>query len=227
MAIEYFTDLARGDLGESICMTPHIAGLVEYRYNLAILDRYTFQVTSAAGDRSKHFPAIEKKHGQSVKFFLSQLKDLGDAKYPEQIAYLKENHGFSQTHANALVMYSRGSKSSKRHASTSEYFETVDPKAAKKAKEIFKIIQSKYPNLELVVSWNQPMLRNEKGYVFGLGVQKNHILINPFSKTALENQLSKTKSLKVNKHTIQIPFDWEVNAALLIGLVRERLKELT
>lgn len=184
-------------------------------------------MTTTTGDRSKHFPAIEKKHGQSVKFFLSQLKELGDAKYPEQIAYLRENHGFSQTHANALVMYARGSKSSKRHASTTEYFKTVNPKAAKKAKEIFKTIQAKYPNLELVVAWNQPMLKNEKGYVFGLGVQKSHILINPFSKNALEKHISKAKSLKVNKHTIQVPFDWEINSSLLNGLVRERLAELT
>lgn len=178
------------------------------------------------GDRAKHFPAIEKKHGQSVKFFLAQLKELGDLKYPEQIAFLKEDYGFSQAHANALVMYARGSKSSKRHSSVADYLKKVDPRAAKTAQAIFKVIQAKYPNLELIISWNQPMLRNERGYVFGLSVQKKHILINPFSKSALDKHLSKTKSLKTNKHTIQIPFDWEINDLLLFGLVRERLKEL-
>lgn len=61
-------------------------------------------MTDASGDRSKFFPAIEKKHGQPVSHFLSELGELTDAKYPEQIAYLRENHGFSQAHANAVVI---------------------------------------------------------------------------------------------------------------------------
>ena len=40
------------------------------------------------------------------------MKRLAGKRYPEQMAYLRENHGFSQAHANALVMYSRGSTSS-------------------------------------------------------------------------------------------------------------------
>lgn len=39
------------------------------------------------------------------------MAELVDQKYPEQIAHLRENYGFAQAHANALVMYSRGSKS--------------------------------------------------------------------------------------------------------------------
>ena len=70
-------------------------------------------------DRESFFPKIEKKHGQPMKYWFQVMKDIADWKYPEQIAYLKEEHGFSQAHANALVMYSRGSKSSKR-------FETID-----------------------------------------------------------------------------------------------------
>ena len=31
------------------------------------------------------------------------MKDLEGLKYPEQIAFLKEEHGFSQAYANALV----------------------------------------------------------------------------------------------------------------------------
>ena len=69
-------------------------------------------MASDDGDRTKFFPAIEKKHGGPIAIWIERLKDLGDAKYPEQIAYLRENHAFSQAHANALVMYARGSTSS-------------------------------------------------------------------------------------------------------------------
>ena len=65
-------------------------------------------------DRASYFPAIEKRYGQPMSYWFDQMDEIKDAKYPEQIAYLKENHGFSQTHANALVMYCRGSKSAHR-----------------------------------------------------------------------------------------------------------------
>ena len=56
--------------------------------------------------RESHFPAIEKKYGESMKYWFAVMKKVEGKKYPEQIAHLRENFGFSQTHANALVMYS-------------------------------------------------------------------------------------------------------------------------
>lgn len=179
-----------------------------------------------SGDRTKVFPAIEKKHGQPIKYFIDQLNQLKNAKYPEQIAYLRENHNFSQAHANAVVMYVRGSKSSKRHQSPSAYFQTLDPQARKTAKAIFKIIQDKYPNLDLVIAWNHPMLRSEKDYIFGLSSTKSYLLINPFSKDVLDKHIPRLKNYKVNKHTIQIPFDWKINQSLLVSLVKSRISEL-
>ncbi len=104
------------------------------------------------GDREKFFPAIEKKYGEKMAYWFAIMKKLDGKKYPEQIAYLRENYGFSQAHANALVMYSRGSTSSKRFATPSEYFKSIDPKQAKKVREIIKAITTKYPELELVVA---------------------------------------------------------------------------
>ena len=59
-------------------------------------------------DRSSHFPAIEKKYGQPMSFWFDQIAEISARKYLEQIAYLRENFGFTQTHANALVLYARG-----------------------------------------------------------------------------------------------------------------------
>ena len=66
------------------------------------------------GDRTRHFAAIERKHGLPASHWLGLLAELGEAKYPEQMALLQEGHGFSRDHANALVMYHRGSPSSRR-----------------------------------------------------------------------------------------------------------------
>ena len=62
--------------------------------------------------REAHFPAIEKKYGEKMAYWFKVMAKLEGKKYPEQIAHLRENYGFSQAHANALVMYSRGSESS-------------------------------------------------------------------------------------------------------------------
>lgn len=183
-------------------------------------------MATKSGDRSAFFPAIEKKHGKPIAHWFKVLKDLGDAKYAEQIALLRDRHEFSQAHANAVVMYHRGSKSSKRHDDPSAYFKTLEPKKAKLAKAIFAAIRAKYPKLEMVIAWNQPILKHGDHYVFGLGSSSNHILINPFSKAVIEKYRPQLRDLTVNKHTIRIPVDWKVNASLLQAMVRERLSEI-
>lgn len=177
------------------------------------------------GDRTKFFPLIEKKHGGKIADWITRVKNLGDAKYADQVAFLKEEHGFSQAHANALVMYVRGSASSKRHDTPSAYYKTISPTAAKTMKEIFSVIQKKFPQLELVIAWNQPMLRIGKQTIFGLSASKNHITINPFSKDALEDNHEKLSQFVVKKHTFQVPLDWKPQATLLHSLVRQRISE--
>ena len=93
-------------------------------------------------------------------------------------------------------------------------------------KKIFKVIQAKYPKLELVIAWNQPMLKMNKGYVFGISVAKNHILLAPWSKAALKKLAPQMKDLDVNMKTIAVPNDWKIDEKLLLGLVKIRLNEL-
>lgn len=177
-------------------------------------------------NRESYFPAIEKKYGEPMRFWFKVMKDLEGEKYPKQIAHLKENYGFSQAHANALVMYSRGSKTSRRFEKPTDYFKKLEGKQATTVKKIFKIIKSKYPKLELVIAWNQPMLRVENDYVFGISVAKNHILMAPWSKNAIKKFAPKMQDLDVKIKTIAVPNDWKVDEKLLLGLVKTRLDEL-
>ena len=178
---------------------------------------------AASGDRAAHFPAIEKKYGKPVSHWLKMLADLGDAKYPEQIALLRERHEFSQAHANALVMFARGSTSSKRFANPSEYFASVGPAKAKTIRAIIGAIRKKHPNLELVMAWNQPMLRDGERYVFGMSASTNHLLIAPWDAKVLKSLSAKLKAYEVNKKTVKIPIDWKVDAALLDAMIRPQL----
>ena len=181
----------------------------------------------ASGDRTQFFPAIEKKHGEPISAWIERLAELGDAKYPEQIAYLRENHGFSQAHANALVMYVRGSESSKRFATPADFFDSLDPVATITTEAIFECILEAHPELELVIAWNQPMLRAQNGYVVGVSVAKAHILLNPFSADVLaELSGSLLKEYDVKKRTFSVPLDWKVDPVLLTAVVEARLAEL-
>jgi uncharacterized protein YdhG (YjbR/CyaY superfamily) len=175
--------------------------------------------------RESHFPAIEKKHGEPMKYWFAVMAKIADEKYPQQIAHLRENYGFSQAHANALVMYSRGSVSAKRFETPAQYYKTIDATQAKTARAIFKAITTKYPDAELVIAWNQPMMRIDGKYVFGLSASKNHILISPWSADVIAKFAPKMKDLAVKKKTIGIPNDWDVDAKLILAMVKARLAE--
>jgi uncharacterized protein YdhG (YjbR/CyaY superfamily) len=175
--------------------------------------------------REAYFPAIEKKYGEKMKYWFAVMAKLEGRKYPEQIAHLRENFGFSQAHANALVMYSRGSTSAQRFDKPADYYKSISTEQAKTVRTIMKTIQSKYPKLELVIAWNQPMLRDGTKYVVGISATKGYLLMAPWSTDVIEKMLPKLDEYKVNKKTIQIPSDWEVDTKLLLQMVKARLAE--
>lgn len=177
-------------------------------------------------DRASYFPAIEKKHGQPMSYWFDVMNDISDLKYPEQIAFLRENHGFSQAHANALVMYSRGSTSAHRYSTFEEYLAPIDDTKAATIRAIFAAIQKKYPEMELVIAWNKPILKTEGQYIFGVDVASNHILLAPFSRDAIEEFRPRLTGYTVNKKTIRVPSDWDVDAKLLQDIAAARLAEI-
>lgn len=184
-------------------------------------------MATPAGDRSALFPAIEKKHGKPIAYWLAELKGLGDdAKYPEQIALLRERHEFSQAHANALVMYARGSTTTRRYADPEQFFTSLGGDKERTARAIFAAIADEFPDLEMVIAWNQPMLKRGTQYIFGLSAASNHLLIASFGTGFVEQVRPLLNGLEANKKTIKVPIGWQVDTTLLYTLVRARLAEL-
>jgi uncharacterized protein YdhG (YjbR/CyaY superfamily) len=178
-------------------------------------------------DRASYFPAIEKKHGQPMAYWFEQMDEVADRTYPEQVAFLKENHGFSQAHANALVMYCRGSKSARRYDTLDDYLGPFDEIKRATVRAILDAVTAQHPELETVIAWNQPMLRLHGQYVFGVSVLTGHLLIAPWGADALERLRPRLAGYKVNKKTIQVPVDWVPDEALLRDLVAPRIAEIT
>jgi uncharacterized protein YdhG (YjbR/CyaY superfamily) len=181
---------------------------------------------SPSGAREDYFPAIEKKYGEKMSYWFKVMKSLEGEKYPVQIAHLRENYGFSQAHANALVMYSRGSESSKRHETPAHYFKSIDPAQAKTIKAIFKAIQSKYPELGLVIAWNQPMVKVGAEYIFGVSASKNHISIAPWNQDVLKKYAPKFSEYRITKKTIALPNDWAVDTKVIQAMIKDSLAAL-
>lgn len=175
-------------------------------------------MTQAAGDRAAYFPAIEKRYGQPMAHWFEVMREISDRKYPEQMAYLQENHGFSRAHANALVLYSRGSKSSKRFGSLKEFLAQQDAAKQKTITTILKAVQTKFPKAEVVIAWNQPMVKYRGKYIFGVSVATHHLLIAPFNADVIDDFRPRLVDYKVNKKTIQVPVDWKVDRRLVQDL---------
>jgi uncharacterized protein YdhG (YjbR/CyaY superfamily) len=182
-------------------------------------------VAKKESTREAHFPAIEKRYGEKMTYWFKVMTKLKDKKYPEQMAHLQENYGFSRAHANALIMYTKGSLSSKRFEGLADYYKSIDPMQAKTIRAIFKVAKTKYPKLETVIAWNQPMLKIDSIYVLGAGTAKKHILLNPFSKDVIESLKPKLADYRVLKHTFAVPNDWKVDSKLIFAMVKARLAE--
>ena len=161
-----------------------------------------------------------------MSYWFKVMEKIKDRKYPEQISHLRENYGFSQAHANALVMYSRGSESSRRFNTPTEFYKSIPAPQAKTIKAIFKAITSKYPQLELVIAWNQPMVKLDKHYIFGASASTKHVLIAPWDQDVLKQFAPKFKEGNALKKTIQLPIDWEVDAKLLQAMIKASLANL-
>ena len=160
-----------------------------------------------------------------MAYWFAQMKEIADRKYPEQIAFLRENHGFSQAHANALVLYSRGSLSSKKYNTVDQYLAQFDETKQTTVLGIIKTLSTKFPKAEWVIAWNQPMLKYKDQYIFGVTVLKNHILMAPWSTDVLNTFLPRLSGYEVNKKTIKIPVDWKIDAKLLKDMVAARVAE--
>jgi uncharacterized protein YdhG (YjbR/CyaY superfamily) len=115
----------------------------------------------------------------------------------------------------------RGTRSLRRYTTLDGYPGGADRGGAATMRAILAAVGRLRPDLELVIAWNQPMLRTDDGYVFGASLGRRHILIAPWDRDRLEALRPRLEAdgYAVNRKTIRIPLDWPVDEALLGELV--------
>lgn len=177
------------------------------------------------GDRTRHWPAIERRTGRPAADWLALLGEHPEARYPEQMALLQA-HGLSRTHANALVQFSRGSTTSRRVTTLDGYLADADPVGAATLRTILDGLVARHPGSSIEFAWNQPFLVIDGQRRFSVALGGSHLLAAPWSVEVLDafrDRLRDEHGLVVNRKTFRIPFDWEVDAALLDALVAAEL----
>ena len=72
------------------------------------------------------------------------------------------------------------------------------------------------------------VLHKEKGDYLSkrVKVYKNHILIAPFDAKTIDDLRPKLKDYKVNKKTIEVPSDWDVDEKLLLNVVKKSIENV-
>jgi uncharacterized protein YdhG (YjbR/CyaY superfamily) len=175
-------------------------------------------------DRASYFPAIEKKYEQPMSFWFAQMAEISERKYPEQIAYLRENFGFSQAHANALVLYSRGSTTSVKYENMDQYLAQFDETKQGTVRSIFRAMTDKFPEMQVVIAWNHPFGKIADRFIIGVSIHQKHILLGPWETKVLTDLASELAPYVVNKKTFKVPVDWKVDAKLLRKIVELTIK---
>jgi uncharacterized protein YdhG (YjbR/CyaY superfamily) len=180
---------------------------------------------SADGDRTRHWPAIEQRYGRPISHWLDLMAERADARYPDQVAFLREEHGFSQAHANAVVMFARGSTTSRRFTTLDGYLADKDATGAATVRAMFAGLVARHPGTEVTLAWNQPFLTRDGRHLFSVGVMKGHLLAAPWSVEVLEalRPELEARGLRLNRKTFRLPLDWKVDAALLDAIVAAEL----
>lgn len=170
--------------------------------------------------REAQFSGIEKRTGKPMAHWFQFMESQVGRKYEEQMETLRDEQGLTRAQANALIMYMKGSTSSRRVDTPADYVEALPEPQRSTAQSILDTIAKAFPQLELVISWNQPMFRQGKRYYFGISASKNHLLVAPFNSDVLDALEDRLVGLKRNKKTVQVPNDWDVDADLLTQIVK-------
>jgi uncharacterized protein len=175
------------------------------------------------GDRTRHWPAIEAKHGRPMRDWFDLLTEREDQRYPALMAYLQEEHGFGRTHANAVVQFHRGSTSSRRFSTLEDYLAAAEPTGAATVRAAFAGLLARHPGTSIEIAWNQPFLVQGEHRLLSISVQGGHLLAAPWSVEVLDAFRARLEAHEgvtaVLKKTFRLPSDRPVDPALLDDLV--------
>ena len=80
-------------------------------------------------------------------------------------------------------------------------------------------VANHFPDLELVLAWNQPMFRLGKKYLIGFMPTKKHINLLTVSDDAVRHFAEELQGYRHGTRSISLPFDWEIDEELIAKVI--------
>jgi uncharacterized protein YdhG (YjbR/CyaY superfamily) len=84
---------------------------------------------------------------------------------------------------------------------------------------LVEYVAANYPDLELLLAWNQPMFRLGKKYLIGFMPTKKHINLLTISDDAIDHLSTELKGYRHGTRSISLPFDWEIDEELIAKVI--------
>lgn len=118
--------------------------------------------------------------------------------------------------------------STPRYSSVEDFLESLAADKQHTLRTVIDLVLGEFPDLESKVAWNTPQIHRGSDYVFGVSSLTSHLALAPWSTDVIEEFRPRLEGngYVVKKHLFQVPDDWDVDDALITGMVRARLAEL-
>ncbi len=108
-----------------------------------------------------------------------------------------------------------------------EFLEKIEqPQHRERTEEVLNWVAEKYPDLERVVKWNQPMFTDHGTFIIGFSTSKQHLAVAPERAGIL--QFSDDINQAGYEHTKQLvrfPWDKSVDYSLLEKMIEFNISD--
>lgn len=113
------------------------------------------------------------------------------------------------------------------HKILEEYLDKIeDNQQLEKVKTILSTIEETFPNLELVIKWNQPMFITHGTFIIAISYSKKHISIAPEQAALSEFEEEFTqKGYKRTKEYLLYPWDIQHDLELIKKIVAFNIED--
>nr|WP_096155675.1 MULTISPECIES: iron chaperone [Bacillus] len=101
-----------------------------------------------------------------------------------------------------------------------------NPSHRERTEEVFNWIEDKYPNLQSVIKWKQPMFTDHGTYIIGFSVSKKHLAVAPEAVTIshVEDDIVKA-GYDYTKEIIRIPWNGPLDYSLLEKMIEFNIQD--
>ena len=113
-----------------------------------------------------------------------------------------------------------------KFSSLEEFYLSLPQDQQLATRRFVDFISTNFPDLELVLAWNQPMFKSGKNYIVGFMPTKKHINLLTLTDDAVTRFSAELKGYRHGSRSIALPFDWRIDAELISKIITFQLAKI-